>query len=195
MAGWLEDIPAAYALLPAVVEPGTVETNPEAAAARRTEAPAPARLDVLDLLDGRRGWQDGRPCDNRRGVLGVLESWGRLVREERGVAAPANAASVDGEAAFLRRHLLWCCEQMWVDELHESLRMLHRDLADAVGEYRPRPVGRCPQDVERGGDMVTCDGPLLQSRWGDGVFCGACHDTWGYDHLRRLGLLLGEAAS
>lgn len=203
MGDWLADIPGTYALLPDVVEPGTVDTNPETTSTRNPEAPAPVRLDVLDLLDDRRGWQDGRPSDNRRGVLGVLQDWAQLVRDGRGLPRPDEPpAAVAGdsdemptvhdEARFLARHLPWCCEQTWVGDLHDDLRRLQRDLANAVGEYRPRPVGSCPRDVERDGQTVTCGGPLLQSRWNPGVFCAACRDTWGHDELRRLGLVLGE---
>lgn len=193
MGGWLSEIPVTYALLPAVVEPGTVDADPDARAPTMAQAPAPARLEVLDLLDDRRGWQAGHPSDNRRGVLGVLEGWAGLVRDERGLDDPDGPGSVHGEARLLARHLPWCCEQPWVSDLHDDLRRLHRDLADAVGEYRPRPVGSCPRQlVGRDGATVTCGGPLLQSRWNTGVFCGACRDTWGHDELRRLGLVLGE---
>lgn len=88
---WLRQIPETYALLPYVVEHGTVSTNPEMATTKRPDPPAPLRLEVMDLLDSRRGWQydpvAGHPMlsDNRRGVFGVILEPAARVRLERGL--------------------------------------------------------------------------------------------------------------
>jgi hypothetical protein len=194
LLSWLEKIPENYLLLPAFLEPGSVDGNPESKSTKAANPPLPVRVEVLDLLDTRRGrrWLGTEAAEDRRGVLGTLESWARMVREEHpgGLATPVDAATVAGEAAFLRRHLLWCAEQPWVDELYAEVKALHRDLADAVGDYRPRPVGRCETVTEDG----DCGGTLLPSRWGMGVHCPRCGAQWTQDDLQRLGMVIGGKA-
>jgi hypothetical protein len=53
--GWLRVIPDSYALLPKVVLPCSVTGNPESSHMKVPDAPAPMRLDVIDLLDRRPG--------------------------------------------------------------------------------------------------------------------------------------------
>ncbi len=125
---------------------------------------------------------------DRRGVLGTLESWARLVREERHSPPPKTPATVVGEARTLTRHLPWISAQPWVEEMHAELKALHRDLSDAVGDHRQRPVGRCAVDDEHG---VPCGGPLMPTKVG-GCRCVRCGDDWPPDELARLGLLLHE---
>ncbi len=55
MRQWLRTIPESYALLPVFIEHGSAEKNPDAKAVKRTEAPAPMRLEIVDLLDERLG--------------------------------------------------------------------------------------------------------------------------------------------
>jgi hypothetical protein len=181
---WLERIPEAYADLPMFVQPGSVDANPESQATKRAHPPVPLRLEVVDLLDQRLGrrWLGTQPAEDRHGAVGVLETWARLVREERNID-PAGPATVVGEAAFLLRHRLWIVEQPWVDEFYDDIKTLHRAISDAVGDYRPRPVGRC--HVPDG--QSDCGGPLMPSPWG-GVRCGRCGSTWDAGHLRQLGL-------
>lgn len=189
LLGWLDKIGEHYLLLPDFLTPGSVETNPESKTTKAADPPVPVRLEVLDLLDTRHGrrWLGTQAAQDRRGVLGTLESWARMVREERNLATPDDAATVIGEAAFLRRHLLWIAEQPWVDELYDDIRTLHRQLADAVGDYRPRPVGRCGVATEDG----ECGGALMPSRWSVGVYCGRCGASWTETDLERLGLVIG----
>lgn len=185
----LREIPDRYALLPAFIEHGTTETNPDSKATTQPWAPAPMRLEVVDHLDTRHGrqWLGTAPTDDYRGVLGVLESWARLVREERNLPPPSTRPTVTGEAHTLARHLTWIAAQPWVDEFHAELRTLDRDLAAAVGDHRVRPVGTCTVEVDDG----PCGGPLMPTDEGT-VRCVRCHDRWSYDDLRRLGLLLEE---
>jgi len=189
---WLRDIPDRYALLPLFVEHGTTEPDPDKRSAKRTDAPAPMRLEVVDLLDERYGrrWLGTEAADDRRGVLGTLESWARMVREERNLPRPEGHATVTGEAALLSRHLLWIVEQPWVDEFYDDIKAVNRNLRDAVGDHRVRPVGRCPVTSDEG----TCGGALMPTKVG-GVRCvSGCGTQWGYDDLRRLGLVIGEDA-
>lgn len=188
LLSWLEKIPEHYALLPEFIEHGSVERNPESKSTKASVAAAPMRLDVIDLLDTRRGrkWHGTEVADGRRGVLGTLESWARLVREEKNIT-DAQTCTVAYEAATLRRHMLWIAEQPWVDELHADIKALHRDLSDAVGDYRPRPVGRCDSPTEDG----SCGGPLMPSRFG-GVHCARCGEITPVDRLRFLGARLQD---
>jgi hypothetical protein len=85
---WLRGIPDSYALLPSVVDHGTVPSDPGTKHTKRPDPPAPGRLEVMDLLDTRRGAQfddDGRPIvgDNRRGVFGAILAWSGRVRLDR----------------------------------------------------------------------------------------------------------------
>jgi hypothetical protein len=221
LGSWLQSIVSNYALLPTVVEHGTVAGNPESAHTKRPDPPAPMRLDVVDLLDTR----------DQRGVLGVLHSWARIVREDRRLHEPCATcthqpgthwttpkkphctaigctcpryllpqATVAGEAAFLASHLAWITGQDWGCELYAELRPLARQLSDAVGEFRPRPVGRCmalvPVAVGNINDAATidvlCDGPLMMDQSGYGVACSRCSNRIeANEGLRQLGLKVG----
>jgi hypothetical protein len=70
---WLRTLPDKYALLPGFLEHGATEKNPESKATKSANAPAPMRLDIIDLLDTRRGrrWNGTEPAHDRRGVVGT----------------------------------------------------------------------------------------------------------------------------
>jgi len=188
MLDWLEKIPQHYALLPEFIEHGSVDRNPESKSTKASVAQAPMRLDVIDLLDERRGrkWAGTAPADAKRGTLGVLADPAQRVREAKNITHPART-TVASEAATLRRHLLWVAEQDWGIDVYADLQTLHRQLADAVGDYRPRPVGIC-QAVTEDGD---CGGPLMPSRYHVGVQCPRCGAQWSETDLQRLGLVIG----
>lgn len=189
---WLREIPDLYALLPSVIEHGTTERNPDAPTVKRTEAPAPLRLEIVDLLDTRHGlkWHGTAPADDRRGVLGDLLAHVDTIADRRAVKRPGNVETVTGACQFLTRHLLWALEQDWVAYLHSDLKRIHRALSDAVGEYRRPPVGHCHVITDDTDDR-PCGGPLFASKYG-GVRCGRCHATWDAGQLRLLGLALAE---
>lgn len=189
---WLTDIPDRYALLPWLTEHGTSPPDPDHRTPKRKHAPAPMRLDVVDLLDQRRGrrWNGTIPSfEDHRGTLGIVGSWARMVREERHVTALETQATVTSECALLRKNLAWIVTHEWVVELHDDLRRLDRDLAAAVGDHRPQPVGHCVAIVrkptENGTRVTVCGGPLLPNRDDFGVHCPACGDCWTADDLRR----------
>ena len=87
---WLADIEDLYATLDAGLSQATdyASTGHAGLASQRS----PARLDVLVLRDKRSleyDPTDGDPDGNRgRGVLEVLGSWARLVREQRSIPVP-----------------------------------------------------------------------------------------------------------
>jgi hypothetical protein len=188
LRAWLKEIPERYALLPTFIDHGTTPKDPDHVVTRQTEAPAPMRLEIVDLLDTRRGrkWSGIAPALDRRGTLGTLHAHAQRIRDEKALASQPHP-TVTTETQLIQRWLLWLTEQDWVTEPYRELRMLHRQLGDAIGEHRPRPVGTCVVDYGEG----ECGGPLLPSRLG-GVHCPRCDATWDIDELRRLGLILTQ---
>lgn len=180
----LTKIPELYALLPTFVEHGTIERNPDAKATPSATAQAPMRLDIIDLLDTRRGrhWQGLFPTTDRRGTVGWLKVHIDTVIEER-APSTTGITTMTSACAFLNRHRLWIFEQDWAVDLYEDIKRLHRQLSDAVGDYRRPPVGRC--HVETGDE--PCAGSLFANPYG-GVHCSRCGATWDANHLRQLGL-------
>jgi hypothetical protein len=174
---WLRQIPDAYALLPHVVEHGTVAADPGTKRTKRPDPPAPMRLEVIDLLDSR----------NQRGVLGQLQPWGDLVRDQRRLTSVC--MGVASECKLLLTHLPWIAEHDWSSDLYDEIRTLHRTLQDTVGEYRPKPVGKCAR-LE---DGEVCGGALVMDRHGVGVHCLSCPARYEASHeLRELGLVVGR---
>lgn len=180
---WLTKIPDTYALLPGFVEHGTTEPDPDKRSTKTINAAAPMRLDIIDLLDTRRGrkWQGTEPTDDRRGVLGSLQPHVDRLIEERPLTS-ALPAHVAGCCNLLQRHRLWLAEQDWIADLYEDIRILNRNLSNAVGDYRQKPVGHCPAVTD---DSDECGGPIFASL--TGAHCARCGGTWQADQLRLLG--------
>ena len=182
---WLRQIPDSYALLPSVVDHGTVAADPGTKRTKRPDAPAPMRLEVVDLLDTR----------DARGVLGQLQPWADLVRDQRRLTI-ATEPTVTNVCRLLLAHLPWIAEHEWAGDLYDEIRVLARTLADTIGEYRPKPVGKCA----RLDDGEVCGGALVMDRHGLGVHCLGCGSRYEASvELRELGLvvgrMLGEEAS
>ena len=187
---WLLQIPERYALVPQYLLPSAdLDANPESKATKRPVAPSPLRVAALDLLDTRLGrkWQGTEPAADRRGALGTLLAIANEIRVGRGSTPRANS-SVLHEADTIRGQLDWLTQQEWVTESFQEIRILHRELGDATGQYPPKPVGTCYVLIEDG----ECGGPLMPSV--TGVNCPHCGTRWGQDELRRVGMALGEPA-
>jgi len=186
----LSDTVELFALLPAVVEPGSVQSD----GSRRTKAdapPVPFRPGVLDMTDGRlihTGAYADRPLTwNRRGAVGVLHGWARVVREDLSLSDPAEV-TVTGESAFLRSRLDWVCRQPWVDEMFDEVMSLHSELAYLCGESKPHPIGRCPASTESG----ACGAPLFAPVFGLEIECRVCGTSWARDAWERLGRMIDQ---
>lgn len=194
LAKWLTDIPDNYDLLPTFIEHGTTDANPENKATKRSEAAAPMRLEVIDLLDTRLGrkWNGTAPAHDRRGVIGTLRVHVENLIEDRPLTATKiSDTSVREACDLLHRHRLWLAEQDWITFLYDDVSKLHRALADAVGDYKRPAVGRCyviPENADK-----ECGGPLFANATG-GVHCARCREEWPTEKLRRLGLALNEGA-
>lgn len=188
---YLTEIPDRYTQLALFIDPDTQPNdNPDTKKTRRQiHSPAPLRIEIVDLMDERRGrkWQGTQPTTDRRGTLGTLHAIAQEIRETRNLPKLTTRPTVAGEAALALKHLFWLAEQEWIPDTYDELRTLHRQLGDAIGEHRPRPVGTCVVANEDG----ECGGPLLPSRLG-GVHCPRCQSTWDIDDLHRLGLTLGQ---
>jgi hypothetical protein len=185
---WLKEIPNHYALLPTFLQHGTTDSNPDSKATKRSEAAAPMRLEIIDLLDTRLGrkWQGLAVTDDRRGTLGTLLAITGEIHDGRNLTGE-QPTNVTAACNYITRHMLWLITQEWVGDTYSELRKLHRSLSDAVGIYRPKPVGKChviPEDAEE-----PCGGPLMASPYG-GVRCPRCESTWDATHLRQLGLAI-----
>lgn len=217
LARWLRQISERYALLPRVLDHGSVPADPGTKATKRPDPPAPMRLEVVDQLDTRDG----------RGVLGLVHAWAQMVRDERRmpdcctcghmalghVAATAKKpaycsakactcttyrpvqATVVGECNLLIANLPWIVAQPWVGDLFEELRVLHRQLGDVVGERRRQPIagGKSGAGCVAEVDGAVCGGPLFQKGHGADteVRCARCGDTTTVERLQELGLVVG----
>lgn len=209
---WLRQLPDDYALLRAVMHPGSTPTG--TIHRKHPDPPAPLHLEILDLLDTRRGiWytDDGRPMlsDNRRGLFGVILAWSSTVRQERGLERTCDCGhrrhtgscpcgcrkwhvttTLTRECALLSRHLPWICEQDWVHDMCTELRPLVRRLTLAVGGVPRQPtqhVGFCVALI--GGEV--CGGKLYRDDNGPGVRCVACGDWTDTYRLQELGSRIG----
>lgn len=183
---WLDAIPERYARVADYLLPtADLDKNPETKATKRANAPAPIRLAALDLLDQRRGrkWRGLVPADDRRGALGTLHANANLIRTQRNMR-PEPHPHVMGEADLLRAHLEWLAGVSHINEIHDEIRTLHRQLGDAIGEYPPKPIGQCDLIV----DDTECGGPIYPSH--AGVRCIRCRATWGHATMQLLGLRL-----
>ena len=182
----LDDIIETNCLLPAFLEPGSSVDDGRQVKSKRVDPPAPIRLDVVGLQDRRTVY---RYAGDIYPVLAVLESWARLVREERDLTNPSTPATILSETTLLIAHLDWIAGQPFVDELAKELRQAKTSLHAAIGDHAPRSVGPCPVVHP---DTGTCGGPLFQDRYGRlSVTCRQCGETWGELELRRLGLVIG----
>lgn len=145
---WLRAVPEAYALLPSVVQHGSVPSDPGTKHTKQPDAPAPFRLEVRDLVDSRRGYQhhdDGTPIlsDNRRGVLGLLHGWATVVREERNQPARCTCGHMAlGHREPKKPALPWCSARA-------CTCMAYRAIAPTVSAEVALLVSNLPWIVEQ----------------------------------------------
>lgn len=116
----------------------------------------PARLDVIAALDPRSVPHAIGPDDvdgDVRSILGTLTGITGWVADERRRLDEAPEASrtptIAGEVRYLLGRVDWCTRQVWVDDLAEDLRQLHRQVVTLAGDST-RPLAPCPD----------CTGPL-----------------------------------
>ena len=183
----LTDIVDTAALLPAFLEPGTAVDDGQQVKGKRIDPPAPIRLDVVAILDPR---TIAKYPGDLIPVLGILNTWATLIREQRNYPKPQTPTTILSETQTIHRNLDWAITQDWITDLHTELRDIKHALHSAIGDHAPRPVGTCP--VIHPDTDTECQGKLYQDRYGGmSVTCHKCGETWGETELRRLGLVIG----
>jgi hypothetical protein len=109
-------------------------------------------------------------------ILGVLNGWARVVREERNLTDP-DRITVSTERGTLHHHLEWLSEQPFIDEMFNEVRELVSSLKDLNGTQDEKPVGKCYLPSEKG----VCDGPIWVDKALGTAHCGRCRASWtGY---------------
>jgi hypothetical protein len=176
----LADIELLYALLDDVIEPGSVQSDELVRYQKRLEPPVPLRLEVVTLRDKRTHTD---PRHDAIAVLAILDSWLRVVLEERQLTTAAD--TLTAVISLLNRHAEWIAAQPFADDYASEVHTAATALRHVCGEYdHQHSVGKCP--------VLDCDGLLYADRYGAmAVTCRACGEHWGETELRRLGLVIG----
>lgn len=145
----------------------------------------PARLDIIAALDPRSVPHAIGPDDvdgDVRSILGTLTGITGWVADERRrldePPEPSRAPTIAGEVRYLLGRIDWCTRQVWIDDLADDLRQLHRQVVALAGDSR-RPLAPCP----------GCSGPLWPAGNDQvvGVRCGECGTAFNGLDLLRIG--------
>lgn len=166
LAADLCDIPSHYALMGAVLAPGTVGGRAHVSGTRT--APLPVRLEPLS----QRG---------PGGMVTTLAMWETHIRAERGLSAGTPRGISEGDlnaiVLFLRSQLAWATEQ------YSQVRKLASDLRNIIHECRAAAgilpnmtrIGDCPNPL---GDNAPCGTALYADAYADQIQCKWCRRTW-----------------
>ena len=167
LAADLCDIPGHYALMGAVLAPGTAGGRARVSGTRAA-APLPVRLSAL----------------NQRGPGGMVTTlalWETHMRAERGLSAgtPRGTSERDLNAIvlFLRSQLTWATEQYsQVQKLASDLRNIIHECRAAAGILpNMTRIGDCPNLL---GDNAPCGTALYADAYADQIQCKWCRRTW-----------------
>jgi hypothetical protein len=202
-----------------IAEAGTAPRDdvPKTRHLKAAEAPAPADLTVLALLDARsaparltaervhrRGLLLGERweyCDVRAAdpsppvppVLAIVAGWLLCLAEERPLTATALPQSVLAQLALLERHHDWIAAQPWVDAYMGEMDDQAKALKAALHDRTHKRIGRCP--IEREDGSGPCGGALLEENGTAVVRCGQCRAKWvTTQELARLAVILEKSA-
>lgn len=172
----LADIPGHYALMGAVLAPGTAGGGAHVSGTRT--APLPVRLEPLSLRA-------------RGGMVTMMASWEVDWRETRGLTPAQRGGSERDLAAivlWLRAHLPWAIdEHPAVDEFATELRdILHACRAAAGLLPRMMRIGDCPAlDGEE-----VCGAALHADPMAEEIRCRKCRTSWPRSRWMLLGKTL-----
>lgn len=154
-----------------LVTPPPTDHNDRRAA--RTDAPAPCRLDVLDLIDER---------SDTPGIA-LLNFWTSNIVDGRQLSThPTEPAH---QVRLMITNLDWMARHPTADE---AARDIHnaRVWLDRLAGLSEQPLFLCP--VVNPNDDHECGGPVYPQRAEFGVRCSRCGSTWdGYERLAWLG--------
>jgi hypothetical protein len=167
-------IPGLYALMGAVLAPGTA--GGARVSGTRT-APLPVRLEPLSLRA-------------RGGIVTVMATWEADWRETRGWEPGHRGESERDLAAivlWLRAHLPWAIES------HPAIREFGEELRDVLRQGRAAAgllptmmrIGDCPAMLS---DGQACATGLYADAYAETIQCRRCRATW----RRPQWMLLGE---
>lgn len=175
----LRDIPAHYALMGAVLAPGTSSAAARVSGTRT--APLPVRLEPLNLRA-------------RGGIITILATWEADWRETRGLTPATRGLSATDLSAivlWLRAHLPWAItEHPAVDEFAAEIRdLLHQCRAVAGLLPTMTRIGDC-QALD--GDQ-QCGAALYADAHAEEIRCRRCGSRWTRGQWVLLGKTLREA--
>lgn len=175
----LRDIPGHYALMGAVLAPGTAGSGSVHVTGTRT-APLPVRLEPLNLR-------------SRGGMITVMASWETEWRDLRGMAAAQRGIGERDLAAivlWLRAHLPWAIEtHPAVDEFATEVRdILHQCRLAAGVLPKMMRIGNCPHVTD--GETDECGAALYADPLADAIRCRRCGTRWPRGRWMLLGKTL-----
>ena len=177
-----------YALLPTMLDPST-QPDTSGVRMKRTDPPAPLRLDVVALLDPRTERADD---DTSMYVLGELDRACAAIRARRGIAQPDTEQPVTAVQRLLAAHAAWCAQHDWFPGLYDIVMPVVAVMRSATGMTPPKPVGRCHlpgrYDEKCGGAVHEIDGE-------GALECSRCRARWATpQELARFDLIHGSSA-
>jgi hypothetical protein len=183
----LQDILEFWTLLPLHLVRGEQGHDSGSKRGKVSAAPAPLRVDVLALTDGRNhnvrdpGLQPWWAPVDVPSVAAVLASW---VAQAVGADEPPHL-TVFAAVRALQAHRDRLAAMDCINDYWAELRNIRSMLAAASGEPNRKPVGHCPT-LDGNGD--PCDGPLWADQRGSmQVTCGKCGRVFDERMLRHLG--------
>src|SRR4249919_506476 len=193
LARALDELPAAYDLLPLFMLPGS---RPDMGSHQRhgsDNTRSPLALSALDLADERTK-ADASPTRSdyeldrmagarRQGVLPTLSSWVRLVDGElwdelTEHAEPDENPTVAGECAWLHSHIRWIGERQWLDEITQDIIGMLRDVREVTGEQQIHIKLYCLN--------TSCGWGVEEQSDGAWYRCTGCGRAWSRLELHRM---------
>lgn len=162
----LTELPGLYALMGAVLAPGTAGGGARVSGTRT--APLPVRLEPLSLRA-------------RGGMVTTLALWETHVRAERGLSI-GTVRGISGRdlaavVLSLRAQLPWICDHYTqVEKLATDLRDIIRDCHATAGILPTMTrIGDCPNPL---GDNEPCGTALHADPYAEQIQCRWCKRTW-----------------
>lgn len=181
----IADLVDLYALLPTMLDPSSA---PDATGIKpkRTDPPAPLRLEVVALMDPRT-----QTSDTSMHVIGVLGSWAGMIREELNLAQPAVETMTSAQRTLVK-HAVWCAGRGWFNDMRTEVLDVVKALRTVTGMHPPKPVGRCHLP---GKDDEKCNGHVFEIEGTGGLRCSRCRAQWVTpQEIARFDLIQGSSA-
>ncbi|MDI3315867.1 MAG: hypothetical protein QJR12_16805 [Mycobacterium sp.] len=163
---------------------------------RRVPGPRSPAVDDLLVHTDVRSILDHGPA-----ALATVESWARMIREERSIdtppermrdTVPAGRVTMERELATIKFEWDWVLAQPWLDEFAAEMRAVHTALQRAGRDLPPvLRIGPCPTlvEVEDQGAVreEPCGAPLRVRVDDEEIRCRSCGTIWPRSRWRELG--------